>query len=174
VDSPTSPSASPREQDQSALPISLTTTTERALVPHPGPTPVNRKPVVFDRHSGVDLADAITASCANGFGAFPHSIGDDPHRRRLPIQRECRSGSRIRAGATTRRQIADAAGLGHPSCNSGRRTTRSAAESKHSTRIATPATQCVTPMDLSTRPPSARAGYNQGKAVAVQLTEFWR
>jgi hypothetical protein len=32
----------------------------------------------------------------------------------------------------------------------------------------------VTPMDLSTRPPSARAGYNQGKAVAVQLTEFWR
>jgi NTE family protein len=29
-------------------------------------------------------------------------------------------------------------------------------------------------MDLSTRPPSARAGYNQGRALAEQLTEFWR
>jgi NTE family protein len=29
-------------------------------------------------------------------------------------------------------------------------------------------------MDLSTRPPSARAGYNQGRALAGQLTEFWR
>ena len=29
-------------------------------------------------------------------------------------------------------------------------------------------------MDLSTRPPAARAGYDQGKALAGQLTEFWR
>jgi hypothetical protein len=29
-------------------------------------------------------------------------------------------------------------------------------------------------MDPSTRPPSARAGYNQGRALAGQLTEFWR
>jgi NTE family protein len=29
-------------------------------------------------------------------------------------------------------------------------------------------------MDLSTRPPSARAGYDQGSALAGQLTEFWR
>jgi NTE family protein len=29
-------------------------------------------------------------------------------------------------------------------------------------------------MDLSTRPPAARAGYNQGRALAGQLTEFWR
>ena len=29
-------------------------------------------------------------------------------------------------------------------------------------------------MDLSTRPPAARAGYNQGRALAEQLTEFWR
>ena len=32
----------------------------------------------------------------------------------------------------------------------------------------------VNMMDLSTRPPAARAGYNQGKALAGQLTEFWR
>jgi NTE family protein len=29
------------------------------------------EPVVFDRHSGVDLADAVAASCANGFGVPP-------------------------------------------------------------------------------------------------------
>ena len=49
------------------------------------------------------------------------------HRRRLPTQRECRPGSRIRAGAgavTIRRQITDAAGVGHASCSAGRRTTR--------------------------------------------------
>jgi NTE family protein len=29
-------------------------------------------------------------------------------------------------------------------------------------------------MDLSTRPPAARAGYDQGRARAEQLSEFWR
>jgi NTE family protein len=28
-------------------------------------------------------------------------------------------------------------------------------------------------MDPSTRPPAARAGHNQGRALAEQLTEFW-
>ena len=29
-------------------------------------------------------------------------------------------------------------------------------------------------MDLSLRPPAARAGYDQGRALAEQLAEFWR
>jgi NTE family protein len=29
-------------------------------------------------------------------------------------------------------------------------------------------------MDLSLRPPAAQAGYDQGRARAEQLTEFWR
>ena len=29
------------------------------------------EPVVFDRHSGIDLVDAVAASTANGFGPFP-------------------------------------------------------------------------------------------------------
>jgi NTE family protein len=29
-------------------------------------------------------------------------------------------------------------------------------------------------MDLSLRPPAAQAGYDQGRALAEQLTEFWR
>lgn len=31
----------------------------------------------------------------------------------------------------------------------------------------------VNMMDPSTRPPAARAGYNEGRALAKQLTEFW-
>ena len=34
------------------------------------------EPVVFDRHSGVDLIDAVAASTANGFGVPPYGIGD--------------------------------------------------------------------------------------------------
>ena len=34
------------------------------------------EPVVFDRHSGVGLVDAVAASCATGFGVPPYSIGD--------------------------------------------------------------------------------------------------
>ena len=34
------------------------------------------EPVVFDRRSGVDLADAVAASCANGFSVLPYRIGD--------------------------------------------------------------------------------------------------
>jgi NTE family protein len=29
-------------------------------------------------------------------------------------------------------------------------------------------------MDPSRRPPAARAGFNQGRALADQLTELWR
>jgi hypothetical protein len=32
----------------------------------------------------------------------------------------------------------------------------------------------VNVMDPSTRPPAARAGHNQGRALAEQLTEVWR
>jgi NTE family protein len=29
-------------------------------------------------------------------------------------------------------------------------------------------------MDVSLRPPAARAGHDQGRALAVQLADFWR
>jgi len=35
-------------------------------------------PVVFDRHSGIDLVDAVAASTSNGFGPFPpYRIGEN-------------------------------------------------------------------------------------------------
>ena len=90
------------------------------------------EPVVFDRHSGVDLVDAVAASCSSGV-RLPNRRRP-LHRRRLPSQRrECRSGSRIRTGArtvTVRRQITRSGGLGHASRSTGRRTTSGGQQSR--------------------------------------------
>ena len=135
------------------------------------------EPVVFDRHSGVDLVDAVAASCANG---SPYGIGDsryiDGGYRRSSENADLAAGygrvlvlsplgGRSRAplewGMHLAAQVDELRALGSsvetilPDSNS-----RDAFGSNL--------------MDLSTRPPAARAGYNQGRALAGQLTEFWR
>ncbi len=136
------------------------------------------EPVVFDRHSGVDLVDAVTASCA-GPGVPPHSIG----------------GSRYIDGGYRSNENADlAAGYGRVLVLSplGGRTRAPLDWGMHlaaqvdELRARGSRVETVLPdsdsrdafgsnlMDLSTRPPAARAGYDQGRALAEQLTEFWR
>jgi hypothetical protein len=64
----------------------------------------------------------------------PRPAVQDRKLRRLPTQRECRSGSRIRTGAgavTIRRQVTASAGVGHASCSAGRRTTRTRQQSRN-------------------------------------------
>jgi NTE family protein len=134
------------------------------------------EPVVFDRHSGVDLADAVAASCASG---FPYSIGDN----------------RYIDGGYRRNENADlAAGYGRVLVLSplGGRTRTPLDWGMHlaaqvdELRARGSRVETILPdsdslnafgsnlMDLSTRPPAARAGYDQGRALAGQLTEFWR
>jgi NTE family protein len=139
------------------------------------------EPVVFDRHSGVDLADAVAASTANGFGVPPYRIG----------------GHRYIDGGYRRNENADlAVGYGrvlvlspfggrsrHPQewgmqlaaqvdelRARGSRVETIFPDSNSRDLFAFGANQ----MDPSTRPPAARAGYGQGRALAGQLTEFWR
>jgi len=137
------------------------------------------EPVVFDRHSGVDLADAVAASSANGFGVPPYGIGD----------------SRYIDGGYRRNENADlAAGYGRVLVLSplGGRTRHpldwgmQLAAQADELRAGGSRVETILPdsdsrdafgsnlMDPSTRPPAARAGYNQGRALAGQLTEFWR
>jgi NTE family protein len=137
------------------------------------------EPVVFDRHSGVELVDAVAASCASGFGVPPYAIGnrryiDGGYRRnenadlaagfrrvlvlspfggrsRHPLSWGMHLGAQIdelRAGGSSVETI-------FPDSNS-----REAFG--------------VSMMDPSTRPPAARAGHHQGRALAEQLTKFWR
>ncbi|WP_314196374.1 patatin-like phospholipase family protein [uncultured Arthrobacter sp.] len=134
------------------------------------------EPVVFDRHSGVDLADAVAASCASGFA---YRIGDNRY---------------IDGGYRTNAENADlAAGYQRVLVLSpfGGRTRTPVAWGLHlaaqvdglragGSRVETifPDSNSehmfgVNAMDLTLRPPAARAGYNQGSALAEQLTEFW-
>src|SRR5215217_7448525 len=135
------------------------------------------EPVVFDRHSGVDLVDAVAASCASGFA---YRIGDNRY---------------IDGGYRRSSENADlAAGYGRVLVLSplGGRTRAPLEWGMHlaaqvdELRARGSRVETILPysnsehmfganaMDLSLRPPAARAGYDQGSALAEQLTEFWR
>ncbi|WP_328322045.1 patatin-like phospholipase family protein [Kribbella sp. NBC_00382] len=134
------------------------------------------EPVVFDRHSGVDLADAIAASTASG---PPYAIGDSRYidggyrrssenadlaagyegvlvlspfggRSRAPEEWNMHLAAQIdelqAGGSTVETILPDANALEAFGSNM---------------------------MDLSRRPPAAQAGYDQGKAAAEHLTTFW-
>jgi NTE family protein len=133
------------------------------------------EPVVFDRDSGVDLVDAVAASCASGFA---YRIGDN----------------RYIDGGYRRNENADlAAGYGRVLVLSpfGGRTRTPLEWGMHlaaqvdELRARGSRVETIFPdsdsehmfgadaMDPSLRPPAARAGANQGRALAEQLTEFW-
>jgi NTE family protein len=135
------------------------------------------EPVVFDRHSGVDLADAVAASTASG---PPHRVGD---------------GRYIDGGYRRSSENADlAAGCGRVLVLSplGGRSRAPQAWGMHlaaqvdELRAGGSSVESILPddearaafggnlMDLSARPPAARAGHDQGRALGEQLAEFWR
>jgi NTE family protein len=135
--------------------------------------------VVVDRHTGVDLVDAVAASTSNGFGVPPYHIGDN----------------RYIDGGYRRNENADlAAGYGrvlvlspfggrsrHPSewgMDLATQVDELRAGGSSVETIFPDSTSVeafgVNMMDPSARPPSARAGYDQGKALAEQLAAFWR
>jgi NTE family protein len=135
------------------------------------------EPVAFDRDSGVDLVDAIAASCS-GPGSPAYSIGD----------------SRYIDGGYRRNENADlAAGYRRVLVLSpfGGRTRHplewgmQLAAQLDELHAGGSTVETIFPdsdsinafgdnmMDVSRRPPAARAGYNQGRALAKQLTEFW-
>lgn len=135
------------------------------------------EPVEFDRHSGVDLVDAVAASTSNGF-AGPHHVG----------------GRRYLNGGYRRNENADlAAGYGRVVVLSpfGGRSRhpdewRMDLEAQvDDLRASGSRVETIVPdgdsahlfgahaMDLSLRPPAARAGYDQGRALADRLGPFW-
>jgi NTE family protein len=134
------------------------------------------EPVVFDRHSGVDLVDAVAASTAGG---PPYSI--DGH---LYIDGGYRSVENADLAAGYRRVLV-LSPLGGRSRHPGEWGTHLAAQVDE-LRAGGSRVETIVPdgdsehlfganaMDLSLRPPAARAGYDQGRALAEQLTDFWR
>jgi NTE family protein len=137
------------------------------------------EPVVFDRHSGVDLVDAVAASCANGFGVPPYSIGDN---RYIDGGYRRNENADLAGGYERVLVLSPLGGRTRTPLDWGMHLAAQADELRaRGSRVET-----ILPdsdsrnafgsnlMDLSTRPPAAQAGYNQGRALAGQLTEFWR
>jgi NTE family protein len=137
------------------------------------------EPVVFDRHSGADLVDAVAASCANGFGVPPYGIGDS---RYIDGGYRANENADLAAGYERVLVLSPLGGRSRAPLDWGTHLAAQVDELRaRGSRV-----EAIFPdsnsrnafgvnlMDPSTRPPSARAGFNQGRALAEQLTEFWR
>ena len=139
------------------------------------------EPVVFDRQSGVELVDAVAASCANGFGVPPFSIGEN---RYIDGAYRANENADLAAGCA---RVLVLSPFGGRSLHPSHWRTHLAAQADD-LRAGGSRVETVFPdssaqnamgigmnvMDLSKRRPSAQAGYDQGKALAGPLAEFWR
>jgi NTE family protein len=137
------------------------------------------EPVVFDRLSGVDLVDAVAASTANGFGVPPYCIGDN---RYIDGGYRRNENADLAAGYERVLVLSPFGGRSRHPLEWGMHLAAQVDELRASGSVVEtifPDSDSrdafgVNMMDLSTRPPAARAGCNQGRALAEQLTEFWR
>jgi NTE family protein len=137
------------------------------------------EPVVFDRRSGVDLVDAVAASCANGFGVPPYGIGDN---RYIDGGYRRNENADLATGYGRVLVLSPFGGKSRHPVDWGMHLAAQVDELRaRGSRVETifPDSNSreefgVNMMDPSTRPPAARAGCNQGRALAEQLTEFWR
>jgi len=136
------------------------------------------EPIVFDRHSGVDLVDAVAASCAGGFA---YSIGDKRYidgGYRADVNADLTAGyGRVLVipplGGRTRKPLDW--GLHLAAQVDELRTAGSRVETIFPDSDSQNALGFgMNLMDLSTRRRSTEAGYSQGKVLAEQLTDFWR
>jgi NTE family protein len=138
------------------------------------------EPVVFDRDSGVDLADAVAASTANGFGVPPYPIGD---RRYIDGgYRRSSENADLAAGYGRVLVLSPLGGRSRMPVDWGMQLAvqvdelRAGGSRVETIRPDSDARDAIGSnlMDLSARAPAARAGYRQGQARAEPLTEFWR
>jgi len=134
------------------------------------------EPVIFDRDSGVALADAVAASCAGGFA---YAIGGIHY-----IDGGYRTNADNADLAAGHERVLVLSPLGgrsrHP-----RHWGTHLAEQVDALRAEGSAVETIFPdevalaafgdnlMDLSARAPAARAGHAQGLAIAGRLEEFW-
>lgn len=134
-------------------------------------------PVVFDRDSGIDLVDAVAASCAGGpaYGIGQRSYIDGGYRR---------SSENADLAAGTERVLV-LSPLGGRTRHPTEWRSDLAAQIEE-LEAGGSAVEKILPdgdsltafgdnmMSPATRPPAARAGYAQGRRVAERLAGFWR
>jgi NTE family protein len=136
------------------------------------------EPVVLDRHSGVDLVDAVAASCAGGGLAYRigerHYI-DGGYRRSS-------ENADLAAGYERVLVLSPLGGSTLLPLDWGMHLDVQVAELRAGGSVVRTVLPDATSldafggnlMDPSTRPPAARAGHAQGRALAERLAEHWR
>jgi NTE family protein len=133
------------------------------------------EPVVFDRHSGVDLVDAVAASCASGvaYRIGDHRYIDGGYRRN--------ENADLAAGAERVLVLSPFGGRSRTPCEWGMQLAAQVDElraggARVETIFPDGASEHlfgVAAMDLSMRPLAVRAGFDHGRLLAEQLTELW-
>ncbi|MET0853701.1 MAG: patatin-like phospholipase family protein [Microterricola sp.] len=134
-------------------------------------------PAVFDRDSGVELADAVAASCSSSF-AF--TIGE--HRYIDGGYRSNADNADLAAGYRRVLVLAPFGGRSLTPVGWGTHLSTQLDELRaHGSTVETvvPGSDVehlfgANAMDLSLRPPAARSGYELGRARAERLAELWR
>lgn len=134
------------------------------------------EPVVFDRHSGVDLVDAVAASTSSG---APYRIGDN---RYIDGGYRRNENADLAAGYERVLVLSPFGGRSRHPQEWGMQLAAQVDELRaRGSRVETIFPDSASRdafgdnmMDLSRRPPAAQAGYNQGRVLAEQLTDFWR
>lgn len=131
--------------------------------------------VVFDRHSGVELADAVAASCSSGFAyrIGGHRYIDGDYRRN--------ENADLAAGHARALVLSPFGGRSrHPQAWG-----MALATQLNELRAGGSNVETIIPdansldafgenmMELSRRPLAAEAGYRQGQGVAGRLAGFW-
>lgn len=135
------------------------------------------EPVVFDRDSGVDLVDAVAASCAS---RLPYRIGDSQYLD--GGYRSNADNADLAAGYARVLVLSPFGGRSRTPLDWGLHLAAQLDELRaEGSRVETifPDSDSehlfgANAMDLSLRPPAARAGYDQGRALAEELSELWR
>ncbi|GIG22491.1 patatin [Cellulomonas chitinilytica] len=135
-------------------------------------------PVVFDRHSGVELVDAVAASTSNGLGSGPYRIGD---HRYLDGGYRRNENADLAAGYERVLVLSPLGGRTLTPLEWGQQLAVQVDE----LRASGSTVETILPdarslaafgdnmMDPTTRPPAARAGHDQGRALAGALSDFW-
>jgi len=133
------------------------------------------EPVVFDRDSGVDLADAVAASCSSGFA---YAIGDE---RYIDGGYRRNENADLAAGFDRVLVFSPFGGRSRHPLSWGTDLATQVSELRaEGSRVevvfpgeGTAHMFGATAMDVSLRPEAAQRGYDQGRVLAGELIRFW-
>ncbi|KJL47549.1 Patatin-like phospholipase [Microbacterium hydrocarbonoxydans] len=133
-------------------------------------------PVVFDRDGGVDLTDAVAASCSSGFA---YAIGEE---RYIDGGYRRNENADLAAGSDRVLVLSPFGGRTRHPLSWGTDLATQTAELRASGSLVetifpgegTERMLGATAMDPSLRAEAARSGFDQGRALAERLSGFWR